>query len=924
MFLTMVCLTMVAVSCQDEKASKTKLIGFSQCTVGDTWRQVMHQEMMRELSFHPDINLIIKDAANDNQKQIDQIKDLVATGVDLLIVSPNEEAPITPLLDSVFDSGVPILLIDRKTNSDKYTAYVGADNYEIGQTAGKYIALQLEGQGKIMEVWGLRGSSPAIGRHEGMIDALAEYPKIEVIAEVDGKWEAEFVTEGLTTNLAKTPNVDLIYAHNDRMALAVHEVLETFKSSQKIRVIGVDGLPGPGGGVDLVDQGVLDATLLYPTGGGDAVRISADILNHQPFKKDNYLPTTVIDPRNVRIMKLQWDEIRKGQEGLARLQLMIDQLRQVFSNQRELLYILITSLILSILLGVWLFKSLRERSEAFKRLEAQNEKIRKQRNQIIKISEEAKIATQGKLRFFTNMSHEFRTPLTLILGTVESLLSGRIEKKENKEDLGLMRQNALRLLRLVNQLMNFRKIESNKMQLRVSENDLVRFIEVIMKAYNNMAEKRGIKFRLFAKEKSIPMWFDANLLDKVLFNLLSNAFKFTRDGGEITVTIDKNMFENQVTIAVEDDGRGMSPEHVAHAFDRFYQGEHYNSKGTGLGLSLSKELILLHQGTIDLWSEKHKGTRFEVKLKLGKEHFNENQMALDIPTIKYDDAPLYVEQGNDSEILAYPKVEGSSVLFSPKSRELQLLIIEDHQELGHFLKSKLIPHYDIILEVDGAAGLKSAFRLVPDLIICDISLPNMNGLKVCKALKSDLRTSHIPIVMLTANASDDQKIKGIQMGADDYITKPFSLRFLTERIKNLLLNRELQKQHFAIREEMGDEVESNMSKLDSQFTKQFVAFVGLNYQRQDFEMSDLVKEFGLSRAQLYRKVKALFGQSVMDYIQIIRLSAAKRHLEQNDLNISEIAYQVGYTSPGYFSTAFKSRFNCSPSDFRNSLRTSSQ
>lgn len=910
-------------SCHHEKLVKKYRIGFSQCTGGDAWRQMMQKEMFRELSFHPELELVIKDARDDSQKQIEQIEELLDMGMDLLIVSPNEAEPVTPIVEQVFYSGIPVILVDRKTNSDLYTAYVGADNYEIGKTAGSCIANLLEGKGKIIEVWGLPGSSPASNRHQGFVDAIQDFTEIEVVGEVNGQWEKEYVLKELPAVLKKFPDVDLVYSHNDRMAVGAYQIAQHLGLEHQIHFIGVDGLPGPNGGIQLVESGILDATLLYPTGGEKAIRLASDILNHRPFDKENTLQTTVIDSRNVQIMKLQSDKILKGQKSIERLQEMIDQLRRVFHNQKVALYIFVITLVITILLGAWLYKSLCDRREAYKKLEMQNKEIRIQRNQIMEISEKVKAATKAKFRFFTNISHEFRTPLTLILGTVESILtSGRVQKKANKEDLSLMRQNALRLLRLVNQLMDFRKIENNKMKIRASENDLIAFVWNIMKSYRNVAEKRKIDFRLFAKEEKIPLWFDVNMLDKVLFNLLSNAFKFTKDGGKIHLSLTRNVFENQVIITVEDNGRGMSKEHVQHAFDRFYQGEKYFAQGTGLGLCLSKELIELQGGNINLSSKKKKGTRFDIRLPLGHCHLKTDQLAqVPVAPTSYDEASTYVEKlsfSTSSE--PFPTLETGQVggeHSHSNAKEYKLLLIEDHDDLRLFLKNKLGSTYEFHEAADGNSGLEKALKMVPDLIICDLTLPGIDGLELTKILKSDLRTSHIPIILLTARSSMEQKIEGIQTGADAFITKPFNLHFLQESIKGLLLNRALLKQHFKTGGQLPEKLIAGISKLDSQFIQQFVSFVDQNYTRQNFGMPDLMKEFGLSRTQLYRKVKVLFGQSVADYIQGMRLSKATKLLEKGELTISEIAYKVGYTSPGYFSTVFKSHFHCTPSEFKN-------
>ncbi|MBK7940219.1 MAG: substrate-binding domain-containing protein [Lewinellaceae bacterium] len=893
-------------ACADTAAPKRFTIGFSQCTTGDAWRRTMQEEMQRELSFHPDLHLLpVEDAGNSSERQIEQIRKLVAAGIDLLIVSPNEAEPITPVVEEVYAKGIPVVLLDRKTNSGIYTAYIGGNNVEIGETAGRYAANLLREKGNILEIRGLRGSTPAIDRHKGFAEAIQASPGVRIAAEMEGKWEMEYVRKELPLLLEQHPGIDLIYCHHDRMALAAYEVAQRAGSGRALHFIGVDGLPGTNGGIQLVSNGVLDATLLYPTGGEEAIRIASDILHRRPFQKENLLQTTVIDKRNVRIIEMQSNRILNQQGSIERQRELITEQQRVFRNQKIALYFLLGSLVATILLGAWLYKSLIERKEAYRQLELQKEEILDQRNQIFEMSRKAEEATQAKVHFFTNISHEFRTPLTLILAAVEGLL-GMGGSRETKNDLGLVRANALRLLRLISQLMDFRKIENDKMKVRASENNLPAFVNELMQSYRKVADKRNITFRFFAREEFLPLWFDVYMLDKVLFNLLSNAFAFTQNGGKIDVVIVKDPIENQAVIKVEDNGSGMSQEDVAHAFERFYQGAAYKSSGTGLGLSLSRELVQLHGGEILLWSEKGVGTRFEVKLPLGREHFRDDQILMekrDLPP--YDEYNFYVDEA--------PAPAPAVV---PQPHEHTLLLIENNDELRGFLKEKMGKYYQILEAADGEKGLDLAYQHVPDLILSDVHIPAENGLALAKILKSDLRTSHIPLVLLTANATMEQKIEGIQTGADAYVTKPFNLVFLSEIIKNLVHSRETLRERFGSGSLPDGRRLAGMHNLDQQFLQKFTEMVEKQYADPNLSVQGLCEAFRLSRVQLYRKVKALAGESVNDYIQHTRLKKAAQMLLDTEMNVSEIAYKVGYSSPGYFATAFKTKYQCSPKDWR--------
>jgi AraC-like DNA-binding protein/nitrogen-specific signal transduction histidine kinase len=540
-------------------------------------------------------------------------------------------------------------------------------------------------------------------------------------------------------------------------------------------------------------------------------------------------------------------------------------------------------------------------------LEQKNREVIEHEQQILQMADELRLATSAKVDFFTNISHEFRTPLTLILGYVEGLIAGgSTSTKDAKNDLGLVRKNALRLLRLINQLMDFRKIESGKMAVRASENDLVAFTREIVEAFRKTADKRNIELGFFSVEKSLSVWFDVNMVDKVLFNLLSNAFKFTPDGGKIQVAVVKDPIADQAIVKVEDNGRGMSKEHQKRAFEQFYQGENHRSKGTGLGLALSKELVWLHGGKIDLWSETGKGARFEVSLPLGKAQFKEDQLFSEQPdSISYDELVLFEMENKESASLPTPS----------SSHEQVLLLIEDNEDLRLFLANHFGKSFQIRQAADGNAGLDQAFAEVPDLIIADINMPGRDGLTISKQLKSDLRTSHIPIVLLTARSAMEQKIEGIQTGADAYVTKPFNLVFLSEIVENLLAGRENLRERFGGNLQLG-KVPSGIGDLDQQFLRKFTTYVEANLAEQNLTVESLSEAFGLSRVQLFRKTKALLGESPNDFIQQVRLKKASQLLLESDLTVAEVAYRSGYSSPGYFSTAFKGRYGCSPSEWR--------
>ena len=407
------------------------------------------------------------------------------------------------------------------------------------------------------------------------------------------------------------------------------------------------------------------------------------------------------------------------------------------------------------------------------------------------------------------------------------------------------------------------------------------------------------------------VWFDVNMLDKVIFNLLSNTFKFTKDNGYVHVYVNKDETGKNVIIKVEDDGIGMSEDAVKNAFELFYQGEFENQKGSGLGLALSKELIKLHKGEISVRSEKWKGTSFVISLPLGNAHLEKIDLTdtATIPYILYEDEKVYTtdlknEQSGSTEM------EGLT-----KQREYSILLIEDNKDLRDFLKNRLQNEYEILEADNSQSGLQQAFDTVPDLIISDIVIPGKDGIKLVHIFKADIRTSHIPIILLSGQTNIEQQIAGMKNMADVYITKPFNVQFLEQTIKSLIANRSKLKDHFT--SELPSSLKSQtVGKIDRKFVSEFTAIIESNLANEQFTAEDISKIMGISRVQLYRKVKALLNINVNDYILNVRLQKAKYLLQHEESTISEIAYAVGFSSPAYFSTVFKSKFGVTPKAFR--------
>ena len=898
-------------SCDNESKTKKYKIGFSQCGDADKWRKAMLTEMNRELSFNPGLELIYKQADDNSPKQVEQVKELLAEDIDLLIISPNEAQPLTPIVEEVFNKGIPVIVVDRKIASSLYTNYIGADNYQIGKMAGEYVASLLNKKGNIVEVTGLPASSPAIERERGFLDGIKPFPDLKIIEKLNGGWvkpNAKQAVAGINEQLLHT---DLIFAHNDVMALGSYEAAKN-AGNNAVKIIGVDALPGSGAGMEFISDKILTASLLYPTGGAESIRNAVKILNRQSLPKQTILQTLVVDSTNVQMMKLQSEKIVSQQKDIEQQAGMITEQRRIYNNQRTFVYILVCSLGLAIFFGGLLFYSRRLNKKINKKLAHQNEEISRNSEKLIEMSAKAEAAHEARLNFFTNISHEFRTPLTLITGPAEEMLKQPKLLPSVRQQLSLIHKNAMRLLRLVNQLIDFRKIEFNKMKVRAAETDLVSFTNDVVLVFHDIAVKRNIDCRLLTKERSLPVWIDVSIMDQVLFNLLSNAFKFTPDNGSILVSIEKDSETNQAILKVEDTGIGMSEEEQQHAFELFYQGDHDNHKGSGLGLALTKELVTLHHGSISVKSKKGKGSVFTISIPLGKKHFATDE-------IKELEAPSYSHENENNflfpDLFPAGNIENTDQQEEVRVKESTILVIEDNPELREFLKLQLATHYEIIEADNGITGLQLAFDNLPDLILCDIMLPGKDGITLTNQVKADVRTAHIPVILLTAKASAEQQVEGMKSKADAYITKPFNFSYLDNTITSLLTNRHKLKEYFS----SGIPAEirgSGHKQTDRKFIATFKAIVENNIANDKFALEDICKQMTISKVQLHRKVKSLLNSNINEYILTARLQKAKYYLRHEELSIAEVAYKTGFSSPAYFSTVFKTKLGVSPTVFK--------
>lgn len=881
-------------------------IGFSQCLSDHPWRDAMNHSMRIEASLYPEVELEIYEAHNDVRRQIAHVEKLINDGVDVLIISPIETEMIVPAIEKAYDLGIPIILIDRKINSQKYSSYVGGDNLEVGRNAGNYIITSTSDNANVIELMGADKSTPVMERSKGFRQMVSQAPSIALLKSLKGI-ETGIPKEQFSTVLDSLgqKNIDYIYAFNDQMALQAWQVAREKGLEKKIKFIGVDGLNGPNGGIELVREGILEATILYPTGGAEAIEIAMEIVAGKEVPKDNILNTTVIDLRNADMMKNQFDKINNQQLDIEQQITALRMQEERYYAQNTLLKVTMALLAIILSLTFYSIYSIFAIRKKNRQLQLTNKKVTVQRNQIKKIADELKQSSEAKYNFFTGISHEFKTPLTLILSSIESIREmARAKGTGIVEEVELINNNSNRLLRLINNLLDFRKVEDRKFNLKVSNTNLFAFSKSLYEDFKHEAKRRNISFEISCNNKDLEVYLDRNLMDKVYFNLLSNAFKFTPDNGLVHIVIHDVIDQNTVTVCFKDTGIGIPKNEIQNIFKPYFKGSNNRKISTGIGLHLSKVFVELHKGKLAVVSVH--GTEFNMTLLKGKAHFDEDEI-IEEPDL-VNEAVIEFNQ--------YASLEDPSLMKETMEAQekYSILIIEDNPDLSSFLEKKLKVEFDISLS-DGTDAIEKALETIPDIIICDLILPGKNGFEICEILKKDLRTSHVPIVVLTAMSDKEFYLRGLQSGADLYLTKPFSYSILVQSIKSLLYNREKLRFYYTNNIYKIEQTDS-FGNLEQQFINNLNKIIKENLDNSGFTVENLATSLRISRVQLYRKVKAILGFSISDYISNFRLEKSKAMLETTSLSVSEIAYGSGFSSPNYFSTSFKNKFGNSPAAYR--------
>ena len=894
-------------------------IGVAQCS-DDSWRHKMNDEILREAMFYDGVSVEIRSAADDNRKQAEDVHYFIDKGVDLLIISANEAAPMTPIVEEAYQKGIPVILVDRKILSDKYTAYIGADNYEIGRAVGNYIASSLKGKGNVVELTGLGGSTPAMERHQGFMAAISNYPDIKLIDKADAAWEREPAEVEMDSMLRRHPKIDAVYAHNDRLAPGAYQAAKKVGREKEMIFVGIDALPGKGNGLEMVLDSVLNATFIYPTNGDKVMQLAMNILEKKPYPRETVMNTAVVDRTNAHVMQLQTTHISELDQKIETLNGRIGGYLSRVATQQVVMYggLVILLLVAGLLLVV--YKSLRaknrlnkELSEQKKQLEEQRDKLEEQRDQLIQLSHQLEEATHAKLVFFTNISHDFRTPLTLVADPVEHLLADHTLSGDQHRMLMLIQRNVNILLRLVNQILDFRKYENGKMEYTPVQVDVLSSFEGWNESFLAAARKKHIHFSFDnMPDTDYHTLADMEKLERIYFNLLSNAFKFTPENGKITVRLSSLTKEDTrwIRFTVANTGSMISAEHIRSIFDRFYKIDMHHA-GSGIGLALVKAFVELHKGTISVESDEKQGTVFTVDLPVQtcETILAEDSLKSSISAVPLNPAsPGSPASSNLNETLA---VEEEELEKGYDSSKPSVLVIDDNADIRSYVRGLLHTDYTVIEAADGSEGIRKAMKYVPDLIISDVMMPGIDGIECCRRLKSELQTCHIPVILLTACSLDEQRIQGYDGGADSYISKPFSSQLLLARVRNLIDSHRRLKQFFGDGQTLAKE---DVCDMDKDFVEKFKALIEAKMGDSNLNVEDLGKDMGLSRVQLYRKIKSLTNYSPNELLRIARLKKAASLLASSDMTVAEIGYEVGFSSPSYFTKCYREQFGESPTD----------
>lgn len=900
-------------------------IGVSQCS-GGSWRDKQNNEMRRELLLQEGATMEVLYADDKDEKQIADIQHFIDEKVDILLVSPINANSLSDIIGKAYDAGIPVLLFDRTVNTEKYTAFVGGDNYAVGKEMAAYTVTRLRDGGDVIEIMGDMKSSPASQRHKGFIDETRRADGIRVLASVDAGWE-EKRTEHITDSLLRLyPDVDAIVTHNDFMADKAKRIADKIYPGNDYIFVGADGFGSPGIGIESVERGVLDATAIYPTGGDAIIQTAMKILKGEKYERTTLLPSYLVSTPQEAMLLISMDRALTAEaERVERMHDRATIYLRESQKERGILYVVLVVLVVICGLCIALFRMNQLRRKSNKRLYEHKNKLIEKNGQLLTMARQLEEATNAKLVFFTNISHDFRTPLNLIASPLE-MIKRRLEEKGNGEKeiaslLHIAQRNVGVLLDLVNQILDFRKLENGKMDLKLQTADINALIASWQESFLPYAEKKGIRLDFRLCDGECPATVDVGKLERMVYNLIGNSIKFTPEGGTISLRCKK---DDNLTITVSDTGPGIDKENLDKIFERFYQIGKNGEEGTGIGLALVKKYAELMGGRIEIESctaEEDKGaTGTSISITIPVEPATGTASAAPVSGHIAPDSLLAC---SDLPSVDIEEEQGVNV---DETRPVAL-VIDDNADMRSFISTLLGGKYHVLTAVNGENGFKTAKENVPDIIICDVMMPVMDGLECCQRLKNDMCTSHIPVIMLTACSLDEQRVRGLESGAEAYLAKPFNSSVLMAHMETLLANRVRISQNIktagkgpsedSTKEEKTPDNEQKLSKYDKEFLQKINDAVERNFADSEFNVETLSGIVCLSRTQLYRKCKALTGESPVELIRNTRLEHAREMLLKGETTVAAIAVAVGIPDAAYFSKCYKAYFGITPMETRD-------
>lgn len=913
-FLIFVLAVPLLSACQ--KSSEVFRVGISQPS-RDAWREKANEELYREASFYNDVDVEIRSVADDSQAQIKDIEYFISEGVDLLVVSPNESSALTPVVEKAYERGIPVILYDRKIDSEAYDAYVGSDNRQIGVQMGEYLCDMFRSPStrhNIVILRGTNGATADIERYEGLMSVISKrHLNFNVMAEEYGHFTKEGAYEKMSSILSGydgQTRIDAVVAFNDRMANGVYDAFDDSGFIGEFPVIlGVDALDGPGEGLESIINGRITASFIYPTGGDVIIDVARKILYRSFYQRHNIQNSVLVDINNARMVKQQGEQIDGRQEKIDALNERLEASSQLLMNQRRATFYLLSITILAVLACLLLTVIARMKSKLSKEIAnhnrkilAQVEELQSQKTQLQALSEELEEATNAKLMFFTNISHEFKTPLTLILGPVQELLSSKDLDPSARDMLQIVYRNGNKLYSLINEILDFRTFENGKMTVEYQYSDMKAYLTELNKLFFDIMRRRKINFSFEAEGGNFKVAFDKNKLEKIYFNLMSNALKHVGPSGTIRTllkTVKVDGLDN-IELTVFNTDSYIPEDKVKDIFLRFYKVGN-DSRSTGVGLALTYSLVTLMGGDIVVESSEHKGTSFIVTLPLFRQ--DEKETLVPIDDFSYSAVRTQTEF---STVTQYDEIAESSDALNGT-----VLIIEDNPDMLNYINETLSNEYRTLLAENGAEGIEKAVRYCPDIILSDIMMPGMDGYEVCRELKSNIKTSGIPVILLTACGLDEQKEKGYEAGADAYMQKPFSANVLKVRIRKLIDKRQ---EHDSAANDWLLNSDRNLSDDSVALLAKVKAYVE-EHIKEDISIKAMVAEAGLSKSNFYRKLKDITDYSPVDIVHLIRLRRAINLIVHSGKNLSEAAYECGFNSLSYFSRTFVKYYHVPPREW---------